>query len=617
MNVENINNPEFLKSMSIDELKEVSKDIRKFLIKSISKTGGHFSSNLGIVELTVAMHYVFDSPKDKFIFDVGHQSYVHKILTGRAKQMRHMRQLGGISGFQKRNESEHDPWEAGHSSTALSGATGMAIARDLDNKDYEIVCVVGDAAMMSGETLEALNYLGSLDTKVIVILNDNNMSISRNVGGFSNFLSNIRVSKEYGEARDNYRRVMMRSQSGKRFFKVTKKFKDAVIDQIFPENLFDQFGLDYVGPIDGHDMKELVNALKAVKRMDHSVVLHVETIKGKGYPAAEHDHEGLYHGVEPFDPEKGIVRKKSANERQWCHAVAHYLNSMMDVHHDICVITPAMIAGSSLRQLFKSYPDRCFDVGIAEEHAMTFTAGLSMAGKFPFLSIYSSFSQRAYDQLNHDIARMNLPCLIGIDRAGLVGKDGPTHHGVFDLGIMMPIPHLVIMTPHNQQEMEAMVNTAYKKRNAPYIMRYSKKSIPINVLHAKYTLKVGSWEKINFDDNYKITVITYGDNVNHVAKMIEEDHLPINLINARFLKPMDHTMLNELINQKIIIYETDMSTGGLGQQIAYYYTRKHLNVDMTFMGIRDHYVTQGTVEQLLDLEGLSINDLKDTIKELM
>ncbi|HCY53274.1 MAG TPA: 1-deoxy-D-xylulose-5-phosphate synthase, partial [Kandleria vitulina] len=388
MNIKEIDNPKQIKQLSINELEHLSQDIRTFIMENVSKTGGHFSSNLGITDLTVALHYVFDSPKDKFIFDVGHQSYVHKILTGRAKDFSTLRQYNGLSGFQRRHESEHDPWEAGHSSTSISGATGIAIARDLNKEDFQVIAIIGDAAILSGESLEALNYLGSSNTKVIVILNDNDMSISKNVGGLSKALSDIRVSKQYNEAKDNYTQFMMKTKAGKEIYKATKKVKDKIKHRVMIDSLFQQFGIDYLGPVDGHDMGELINALTTAKKLDHSVILHVKTIKGKGYPRAEQDKIGLYHGVPPFDLKKGILNKTNTHSQKWSEAIANHIEYMMGKHDDICVITPAMISGSQLNHIFKSYPNRSFDVGIAEEHAMTFLAGLSVGGKFPFLSIY-------------------------------------------------------------------------------------------------------------------------------------------------------------------------------------------------------------------------------------
>ena len=616
MEIKKIENPRFLKQLNIDELNQLSQDIRDFLIENISKTGGHFSSNLGIVELTVALHYVFDSPKDKFLFDVGHQAYVHKILTGRAPMFNKLKKYGGMCGFQNRHESIHDPWEAGHSSTTISGATGLAIARDLKKENFEVISIIGDAALMSGESLEALNFLGGIDTKVIVILNDNNMSISRNVGGLSNFLSDVRMSYKYNQAKSNYTEILSQSAFGQKIFDVTKRVKDKVKRKILLDTPFSQFDLDYIGPVDGHNIEELIRALETVKNLDHSVVLHVLTKKGKGYEPAEKDRSGVYHSVGAFDIVKGIQPVLDKEKHSWSQSVSDHVEYLMNKHDDICVITPAMITGSCLQKIFKNYPDRSFDVGIAEEHAMTLAAGLSQGKEFPFLSVYSSFFQRAYDQLNHDIARMNLPCLIGIDRAGLVGGDGATHHGVFDIGLIAPIPGVIIMAPKDEEEAQKMINTAYQNKDYPYVMRYSKNKVIDTHQHTDETIKVGQWELIKEMEDATINVVTYGDNVLAVLKMAETDHLPINIINARFIKPIDKDMLERMSDKPIIVYETDLMNGSLGSIMSLYYEKNHINVDMSFIGIDDHYVTFGDNESLYKQEHISLNDLKNKIEEI-
>lgn len=616
MEIKKIENPRFLKQLNIDELNQLSQDIRDFLIENISKTGGHFSSNLGIVELTVALHYVFDSPEDKFLFDVGHQAYVHKILTGRAPMFTKLKKYGGMCGFQNRHESIYDPWEAGHSSTTISGATGLAIARDLKKEQFEVISIIGDAALMSGESLEALNFLGGIDTKVIVILNDNNMSISRNVGGLSNFLSDVRMSYKYNQAKSNYTEILSQSAVGQKIFDMTKRVKDKVKRKILLDTPFSQFDLDYIGPVDGHNMEELIRALETVKNLDHSVVLHVLTKKGKGYEPAEKDRSGVYHSVGPFDISKGIQPVLDQERHSWSQSVSDHVEYLMNKHDDICVITPAMITGSCLQSIFKNHPNRSFDVGIAEEHAMTLAAGLSQGGEFPFLSVYSSFFQRAYDQMNHDIARMNLPCLIGIDRAGLVGGDGATHHGVFDIGIIAPIPGVVIMAPKDEEEAQKMINTAYQNKDHPYVMRYSKNKVIDTHQHTDETIKLGEWELIKEVEDAAVNVVTYGDNVLAVIEMAETDHLPINIINARFIKPIDEGMLNKISDKPIIVYETDLMKGSLGSIMSLYYEKNHINVDMSFIGIDDHYVTFGDNESLYKQEHISLYDLKNIIEEI-
>lgn len=616
MNLEKIKDPQFIKQLNIEELENLATEIREFLIQNVSKTGGHFSSNLGIVELTMALHYIFDSPQDKIIFDVGHQSYVHKILTGRVKEFPTLRQYGGLSGFQKRKESPHDVWEAGHSSTAISGGIGMAIARDLNNEEGEIICVVGDAALMSGESFEALNNLGYIHSKVIIILNDNNMSISRNVGGFSNFLSEVRMSVQYKHAKNNYVSFLNKSKVGKHIYSFTKKVKDHIKENVLDDNLFSEFGLDYLGPVDGHDFHDLINAFNLAKELDHSVVVHVHTTKGKGYALAEHDHEGIYHGVSPFNYKEGILKNQSEFV-SWSQIVSSQVGKIMESDQDVVVITPAMISGSCLGELFQKYPDRCFDVGIAEEHAMTFAAGLSNGHKKPYLTIYSSFLQRAYDQLNHDIARMNLPCLIGVDRCGLVGSDGETHHGVFDIGFLSAIPNLILMTPKDAIEAKMMVNTAFIRNDAPYVMRFPRGQLKDAEVEITDVIEIGTWEKIHYHHYHQITVITYDMKVNQVKDLIQEFDLPVNLINARFIKPIDENLLDELAvdHQDLVIYETDLMIGSLGSLIAHYYSKKQKNMTIHYFGIDDHYTPQGDIPTLLRHEKISRDDLKELLEE--
>ena len=422
MDLTKIKGPSFLKELTEKELNDLAKDIRQFIIESVSQTGGHLSSNLGIVELTIALHYVFNSPEDKIFFDVGHQCYVHKILTGRAKDFTHLRKFNGLSGFQKRCESKHDVWEAGHSSTALSAAVAMAIARDLNKESFSVVPVVGDGAIVGGESLEALNHLGSINNKVILILNDNQMSISKSIGGMNNFLNNVRMSNTYNKMKDDYRSILQHGKLGEGVYKATKYIKDFVKRGFINDTIFEDFGIDYLGPVDGHNIVELIRVLQLAQKNKKSVVVHVVTEKGKGYSFAENDQEGKWHGTPPFNVKSGrVLSSGNPSKKSWSEIISDQVLQWMKIDKDIVSITPAMIKGSAMNNLFKVFSERCFDVGIAEEHALTFTAGLSISQKKPFISVYSSFLQRAYDQINHDIARMDLPCLCSIDRAGIVG----------------------------------------------------------------------------------------------------------------------------------------------------------------------------------------------------
>ncbi|MBO6047727.1 MAG: 1-deoxy-D-xylulose-5-phosphate synthase [Erysipelotrichaceae bacterium] len=616
MNLMDIKNPDFLKQLNKKELTSLAADIRKFIIDNVSKTGGHFSSNLGIVELTIGLHYVFGAPADKFLFDVGHQTYVHKILTGRADRFTTLRQKDGLSGFQKRCESEYDCFEAGHSSTAISAATGMAIARDMNNDHYEIIAVVGDAAMASGESFEALNHLGGLNTKVIIILNDNNMSIGNNVGGMHNLLNDIRVSQGYENVRSTYRDLLIRTARGKKVYRATKRMKDSIRNAMNNDTMFSQLGFDYIGPVDGHNISEIIRALKVAQRHEHSSVIHVMTTKGKGYDQAENDRLGLYHGVNAFDITKGIQPKYDPDNASWSQIVSSHIKYMMQDHKDICVVTPAMKTGSCLNDIFLAYPKRCFDVGIAEEHAMTMTSGIALNGAFPFLSIYSSFLQRAYDQLNHDIARMDCPCLIGIDRADLVGKDGPTHQGVFDIGFMMPIPNLVIMEPSNETEAQMMINTAYALKDHPYVMRYSNQITSRTLNHTEETLEVGQWVYAYKTDEATSVIISYGDAINDIIKTIKDNDLKVNLINARFLKPLDEDMLMSITHMPIIVYERSLIDGSLGTYINDFYIKHQQVVNIKNLAIENHYIAQGTVPEQIVEEHVSMDDLMALIEEI-
>lgn len=617
MKVEDIQDPSFIKALDEEQLNTLSSDIRDFLLKSISKTGGHLSSNLGIVELTIALHYVFNSPKDKIFFDVGHQAYIHKILTGRAKDFKNLKKLDGLSGFQKRCESEHDVWEAGHSSTALSAAVGMAIARDLNHENYNVLPVIGDASIASGESFEALNHLGSLNNKVIVILNDNQMAIGKSVGGFNNLLSNIRLSNTYNNFKTDYKKALTKGKLGKAVYKGTKAIKDFFKNGFINDTIFEDFGLDYLGPVNGHDIKELIRVLELAKHNDKSVVVHIITQKGKGYEHALDDQEGKWHSTKPFDIETGKQQSSITDRTSFSKVVSNQVEKHMSKDEDIVVVTPAMIDGSALRDIFNKYPKRSFDVGIAEEHALTFGAALSLSYKKPFISVYSSFLQRAYDQINHDICRMNLPCLIAIDRAGIVGQDGPTHNGVFDIGLLTGIPNMILFSGKDAKETKQFINTAFKDFTHPYAFRIPREDIKDEDVSLDDVLQIGIWQQAYQPDQVDLVVITYGTNVDRVIDKI--DGLNIEVINARFIKPMDNKMLDiiALKGKPILIYETDLMINSLGNHIASYFASKHYHNDLYFMGIDDHYSCQGTKDEVLEKEKLDLDSFIIKCKEIL
>ncbi|OUO71777.1 1-deoxy-D-xylulose-5-phosphate synthase [Thomasclavelia spiroformis] len=618
MDLNNIKDPSFLKELDIRQLNQLSSDIREFLITNISKTGGHLSSNLGVVELTIALHYVFNSPKDKIFFDVGHQSYVHKILTGRANRFNTLRKYNGLSGFQKQAESKHDVWEAGHSSTALSSAVAMAIARDLDHQDYEVIPVIGDAAMVGGESLEALNHLGSIKNKVIIILNDNQMSIGKSVGGFGEFLSSIRLSGTYNNLKQDYRNITSKNKFGQMIFNISKRIKDFVKHGLIDDTIFEDFGVDYLGPVNGHDFEDLIRVLNLAKKSKSSVVIHVVTKKGRGYKYAENDFKGNWHGIAPFNIVDGTIKTPPPKDKiSWSKMVADHIELNMNKDKDIVAITPAMIHGSCMDDIFEHFPNRSFDVGIAEEHALTFTAGLAIAKKKPFVSVYSSFLQRAYDQINHDIARMDLGCLICVDRCGFVGADGPTHHGVFDLGILNPLPNVIICTPSNSNDAKKFINTYIKNNDHPYILRIPRGDIKDEIVKDDDFLTIGKWY-IENDHDYDCTVICYGQNVNRVRSYFKDKSIKIRLVDALFIKPMDFEMLNHIVDNKpLIVYETELKINSLASNIAYYYSQNGILKRIYSFGVDDHFSVQGSIDEILKDEGLDMESFYQKVKEII
>lgn len=619
MNVRDIEDPSFIKTLSTAELTQLAEDIRLFLIQNISKTGGHLSSNLGIVELTIAAHYIFNSPIDKIFFDVGHQSYTHKILTGRGKDFDSLRQYNGLSGFQKRNESIHDVWEAGHSSTALSAATGMAIARDLNGLSYQVIPIIGDASMVGGESLEALNHLGSIDSKVIIILNDNQMSISKNVGGIDNFLSEVRTSMTYNKAKQDYKEFMYKTGFTKALYIFTRKIKNAIKGKMIKPSIFSEFGVEYLGPIDGHDFSDLLRAFNKAKIMDKSVVVHVMTQKGKGYTHSENDTLGKWHGVSAFDVDTGeLLINDQQNTKSFSQIISNHIHKLMQNDEDIVAITPAMISGSKLEQIFNDFPNRSFDVGIAEAHATTFAAGLACSNKKPYVTIYSSFLQRAYDQINHDIARMKLPVVISVDRAGLVGEDGETHHGVFDYGILKDIPNLVIFSPRNAKEAKKFLNSAFYDIKLPCIIRFPKLNLIDEECEISERIEIAKWKLINQEDITSKIMIAYGENITMLECFIKENNLQnVTLVDACFLKPLDGELLDKILAKKakIVCYETILKSSSLSSSILEYAYEKQVPITMKSYGITDHYTPQGSIEQLIKHEGLQLSDLKNEILE--
>lgn len=605
---------EHIKDMSIDQLNTLAQELREFLLECVSKTGGHLSSNLGIVEMTIAMHYVFDSPKDKMIFDVGHQSYIHKLLTGRAGRFLTLRQYKGLSGFQKRGESIHDPWEAGHSSTSLSAALGMAVARDLNHEDYRVIACIGDGALTGGMALEALNQIGSEQRKMIILFNDNDMSISNNVGAMSDAFTRLRTSRGYNVLKEDLKQSLSKNAVGKTVLKSMQSLKNTLKENVVDTSIFGNFNLEYIGPVDGHDIAKMIHVFEHIKDHDGPIVVHILTKKGKGYSYAEADKTGAWHGVGPFDIASGkSLTALPKGYKSWSEVISTSLCDLAKDNEKIVAITPAMISGSKLQNFFTQYPKRSFDCGIAEEHAMTFAAGLAASGIRPFISIYSSFVQRAYDQINHDIARMKLPVVIGIDRCSLVGEDGETHHGVFDIALLRNIPNLILSQPKDAKEAYELLYTAFQQE-LPFVIRYPRGSIPY--VQAQRTLiPIGKWECLSEGD---ITVIAYGDSVDRILARAKQLDYSIRIINARFFKPLDEEMLHQImkLNHSIIIYENDILIGGLSSAILEFMNDHSYHNKVIRLGIEDHFVTHGSIAQLKKVEKIDLNTLFQKIDQI-
>ena len=617
MNLYDILGPQDIKHMNIRELNELAGDIRRFLIHSISETGGHLASNLGVVELTIALHYVFDSPHDKIFFDVGHQCYTHKILTGRASSFGTLRRYHGLSGFEKRSESEHDVWEAGHSSTSLSAALGMAVARDLNHENYAVVPVIGDGALGSGMALEALNEIGEEKRKMVIVFNDNNMSISKNVGAMAKSFANLRASNGYNRFKEGLKENLSHNDLGRSIYSGLMSFKQGIKETILDAGIFGEFNLEYMGPVDGHNIADLIQVLRVAEKHDGPVVVHVITRKGKGYRYCENDREGRWHGVGPFNIDTGKpLHGVPEGYVKWADLFSNTVSDFADTNKDIIAL--AMIQGSGLQNFFAKHPDRSFDCGITEEHSMTFAAGLAICGKRPYIPVYSSFLQRAYDQINHDICRMDLPVVIGIDHAGLVGDDGETHHGIFDIGLLRPVPNLILAQPRNGDEAQNLLYTAFHQ-NHPFAIRYPKGVVRKPEQNQFQEIRIGSWEKLSVTGNDKAYLLSYGPSVNTIYEKLVGNEIPVTVINCRFIKPMDEEMLREIAESEkpVLVYESDMLSGGLAEAILGWLCDNGLTMKLHRMGIGDHYVQQGAETRLRKEMHIDLNSIIDELNKII
>ncbi|MBW8584184.1 MULTISPECIES: 1-deoxy-D-xylulose-5-phosphate synthase [Bacillus] len=623
MDLLSIQDPSFLKKMSIEQLEELSEEIRNFLITSLSASGGHIGPNLGVVELTIALHKEFDSPKDKFLWDVGHQSYVHKLLTGRGKEFETLRQYKGLCGFPKRSESEHDVWETGHSSTSLSGAMGMAAARDIKGSKEYIIPIIGDGALTGGMALEALNHIGDEKKDMIVILNDNEMSIAPNVGAIHSMLGRLRTAGKYQWVKDELEYLFKRIPAvGGKLAATAERIKDSLKYMLVSGMFFEELGFTYLGPVDGHSYHELFENLQYAKKTKGPVLLHVITKKGKGYKPAETDTIGTWHGTGPYKINTGDFVKPKAAAPSWSGLVSGTVQELAREDDRIVAITPAMPVGSKLEGFAKEFPERMFDVGIAEQHAATMAAGMALQGMKPFLAIYSTFLQRAYDQVVHDICRQNANVFIGIDRAGLVGADGETHQGVFDIAFLRHIPNLVLMMPKDENEGRHMVNTALNYEEGPIAMRFPRgNGLGVKMDKELKTIQIGTWEVLR--PGKDAVILTFGTTIEmalEAAEELQKEGLSVRVVNARFIKPIDKQMMKAILNEglPILTIEEAVLEGGFGSTILEYahdLGMYHTPIDR--MGIPDRFIEHGSVTALLEEIGLTKAEVMNRIKLLM
>lgn len=616
MDLLSIKDPSFLKGMSNKELEALSLEIRQFLIEKLSVTGGHIGPNLGVVELTIALHKCFNSPTDKIIWDVGHQSYVHKILTGRASEFDTLRKFKGLCGFPKRAESEHDVWETGHSSTSLSAAMGMAIARDLKKEKNYVIPVIGDGALTGGMALEALNHIGHERKDMIVILNDNEMSIAPNVGALHNILGQLRTAGKYQWVKDELEVLLKKIPAvGGKLAATAERIKDSLKYLFVSGMFFEELGFTYLGPIDGHNFEALFENFSYAKKTQGPILLHVITKKGKGFRPAEVDKTGTWHGTGPYKMDTGAFLKPSKKQPPaWSSLVSETVRRLARSDDRIVAITPAMPVGSKLEGFAGEFPDRMYDVGIAEQHAATVAAGLATQKMKPFLAIYSTFLQRAYDQVVHDICRQNLNVFIGIDRAGLVGADGETHQGVFDIAFLRHVPNIVLMMPKDENEGQHMVFTALSYNDGPIAMRFPRgNGLGVALDKELKGIPIGTWEVLK--DGYDAAILTFGTTIPmamDAAVKLEKQGISVRVINARFIKPLDKKMLNSLLNENIPILtiEEAVLQGGFGSAVLEYaQSQAFFHTPIDRMGIPDQFIEHGDVPSLLEEIGLTADEV--------
>ncbi|OOZ38830.1 1-deoxy-D-xylulose-5-phosphate synthase [Solemya pervernicosa gill symbiont] len=606
--LETIETPAELRALDDARLPELAEELRAFLIESVSQTGGHLASGLGTVELTIALHYVFNTPEDRLVWDVGHQSYPHKILTGRRKAMPTLRQKGGLAGFPKREESPYDTFGVGHSSTSISAALGMAIAAAQQQSERKVIAVIGDGAMTAGEAFEALNHAGDLDANLLVILNDNDMSISPNVGGMSNYLARLLSGRFYSSVREGSKKVLEHVPP---VWEIARRAEEHMKGMVVPGTLFEELGFNYIGPIDGHDMSTLVQTLSNLSSRKGPQFLHIVTRKGKGYTPAE-DNPCGYHGVGKFDPDCDTIDNTPGASPSYTEVFGQWLCDMAETSSDLVGITPAMREGSGLVEFSERFPDRYFDVGIAEQHAVTLAAGLACEGIKPVVAIYSTFLQRAYDQLIHDVALQNLPVLFAIDRAGLVGPDGPTHAGSFDLSYLRCIPNMVVMAPSNENECRQMLSTGYR-HNGPAAVRYPRGRGPgVTIDSGLEPLPIGKAELVR--EGKGVAIFCFGTLLEQA--LVAADQFNATVINMRFVKPLDEEMVLRVSanHQLLVTVEDNAVAGGAGSAVAEALAAHGVERPLLQLGLPDTFVDHGSREELLADCGLDSAGIAHTIE---
>lgn len=610
-----------IKKINPKEYDELAKDIRHFLIEKVSKKGGHLASNLGSVELTMALHLCMNFPEDKLIFDVGHQAYTHKILTGRKDGFETLREYGGMSGFPKRGESSCDAFNTGHSSTSISAAMGYAVARDMRGKKERVAAVIGDGSMTGGMAYEAINSLAQTRTGCVIILNDNEMSIDKNVGGLSKYLNNIRVGSAYNDFKSGVEHSLLGSAVGKKVAKTLKHSKDTIKQFLVPGMFFEELGITYVGPIDGHDVESMVSTFNKAFKLNKPIIIHVKTKKGKGYSLAE-KYPSYFHGISPFDDKTGKLITKPSG-LTYTDVFGKHLVKLGENNKELVSVTAAMTKGTGLTEFTKNYPDRAFDVGIAEQHAVTFAAGMAAAGLIPVVAIYSSFLQRAYDQLLHDVCLQNLHVIFAIDRSGLVGQDGETHQGIYDISYLSHLPGMTVVAPKNSYELKAMMDFAVSY-DGPIAIKYGRGYAYNGLKEFCEPIEYGKSEWIY--KGKEVAIIAVGAMVEEAEKlrnMLLDDNISASLINARFISWVDEDMLSEVANNHrlVVTMEENVESGGYGEKVAAKLTEKgymdkqtltHINAS-----IKEKKVEHGKIEVLREKLGIDAKGIYEKIKSYM